>query len=49
MLNLPFSSFQLLENLGKADRTTDEVFEENVINFQKQQVGQEVLNILRIL
>lgn len=43
---------KLLENLGKADRTTDEVFEENVINFQKQQsaankLHKEIQNYLK--
>ena len=29
--------FQLLQNLGKADRTTDEIFEEHLQNFNLQQ------------
>lgn len=29
--------FQILQNLGKADRTTDEVFDDYVHNFSRQQ------------
>lgn len=31
-------SFQILQNLGKADKTRDELFDEYLINFNKQQV-----------
>jgi predicted nucleic acid-binding OB-fold protein len=34
---LTMFSFQLLQNLGKADRTTDEIFEEHLQNFNLQQ------------
>lgn len=30
---------KLLQNLGKADRTTDEIFEEHLINFNQQQTN----------
>ena len=33
-----FAYFQLLQNLGKADKTTDEIFEEHQLNFNQQQV-----------
>lgn len=31
--------FQLLQNLGKADKTTDEIFEEHLHNFNSQQAN----------
>ena len=34
-----FFSLQLLQNLGKADKTTDEIFEEHFINFNIQQAN----------
>ena len=34
-----FSSLQLLQNLGKADKTTDEIFEEHYLNFNIQQAN----------
>ena len=30
---------QLMQNLGKADRTTDDIFEEHLANFNQQQVN----------
>ena len=30
---------QLLQNLGKADKTTDEIFEEHLLNFNQQQAN----------
>ena len=33
------SNFQILQNLGKADRTTDEIFEEHLLNFTQQQTS----------
>lgn len=32
-------NFQVLQKAGKADKTTDDVFKDNVAAFQKQQVG----------
>lgn len=32
-----FFLFQLLQNLGKVDRTADEIFDEHLQNFTKQQ------------
>ena len=32
-------SLQLLQNLGKADKTTDEIFEEHLLNFNQQQAN----------
>ncbi len=34
-----FLSLQLLQNLGKADKTTDEIFEEHLQNFNHQQLN----------
>ncbi len=34
-----FFLFQLLQNLGKADRTTDEIFDEHLQNFSLQQTN----------
>ena len=34
-----FFLFQLLQNLGKADKTTDEIFEEHLLNFNQQQAN----------
>lgn len=34
-----FILFQLLQNLGKADKTTDEIFEEHLLNFNLQQAN----------
>ena len=38
-INMFFFLFQLLQNLGKADKTTDEIFEEHLINFNQQQAN----------
>jgi hypothetical protein len=35
----PSFIFQLLQNLGKADRTTDDIFEEHMGNFNQQQMN----------
>ena len=32
------SHVQILQNLGKSDKTTDEIFEEHLMNFNTQQV-----------
>lgn len=32
-----FAFFQLLQNLGKVDRTGDEIFDEHLTNFTRQQ------------
>ena len=32
-----FFRFQLLQNLGKADKTTDDIFDEHLLNFNIQQ------------
>jgi hypothetical protein len=32
-----FMFLQILQNLGKVDRTADEIFDEHVSNFNKQQ------------
>lgn len=32
-----FFYFQLLQNLGKVDRTADEIFDEHLTNFNRQQ------------
>lgn len=39
MVNLSSSVvlFQILQNLGKVDRTSDEIFEEHLQNFTRQQ------------
>ena len=34
-----FLFLQLLQNLGKADKTTDEIFEEHLLNFNQQQAN----------
>ncbi len=34
-----FCIFQLLQNLGKADKTTDEIFEEHRLNFNQQEAN----------
>ena len=36
MFNIYFFFLQLLQNLGKADKTTDEIFEEHLQNFNQQ-------------
>ena len=36
-------TFKVLQNMGKAERTTDEKFEEHVSNFTKQQVKRRTL------
>ena len=38
-LSLFLIFFQILQNLGKADRTTDEIFEEHLLNFTQQQTS----------
>jgi len=45
---------QLLQNLGKADRTTDEIFEEHLQNFNQQQINanrlhKDVSNYIRCI
>lgn len=52
VLNSFLSVFQILQNLGKADRTVDEVFDEFEVNFAQQQTNanrlhKEVANYLR--
>ena len=37
-INLKLPVPQILQNLGKADKTTDEIFEEHLMNFNTQQV-----------
>ena len=37
-INLKLPVSQILQNLGKADKTTDEIFEEHLMNFNTQQV-----------
>jgi len=32
-----YFSFQILQNLGKVDKTADDIFDEHVTNFNKQQ------------
>ena len=50
-----FSSlFQLLQNLGKADKTTDEIFEEHLLNFNQQQANstrlqKDIANYIRCI
>ena len=49
-----FSIFQILQNLGKADKTTDEIFEEHLQNFNNQQVNatrlhKDINNYLRCI
>ena len=34
-----FIYFQVLQNLGRSDRTTDDIFDEHASNFLRQQVG----------
>ena len=46
--------FQILQNLGKADKTTDEIFEEHLQNFNTQQVNatrlhKDINNYLRCI
>ena len=48
------SFFQILQNLGKADKTTDEIFEEHLQNFNTQQVNatrlhKDINNYLRCI
>ena len=38
-----FLFFQILQNLGKADKTTDEIFEDHLQNFNTQQVRSIIL------
>ena len=38
MLILIYFFPQILQNLGKSDKTTDEIFEEHLMNFNTQQV-----------
>ena len=45
---------QILQNLGKADKTTDEIFEEHLQNFNTQQVNatrlhKDINNYLRCI
>ena len=45
---------QILQNLGKADKTTDEIFEEHLMNFNTQQVNstrlhKDINNYLRCI
>ena len=49
-----FFCFQILQNLGKADKTTDEIFEEHLQNFNTQQVNatrlhKDINNYLRCI
>ena len=49
-----FSLLQILQNLGKADKTTDEIFEEHLQNFNSQQVNatrlhKDINNYLRCI
>lgn len=39
LINRIFSSLQLLQNLGKVDRTADEIFDEHLTNFNRQQTN----------
>ena len=46
--------FQLLQNLGKADKTTDEIFEEHLLNFNQQQANstrlqKDIANYIRCI
>ena len=46
--------FQLLQNLGKADKTTDEIFEEHYLNFNIQQANatrlqKDIANYIRCI
>lgn len=38
-LHPPIQSHQLLQNLGKVDRTADEIFDEHLVNFNRQQTN----------
>ena len=55
ILTLPhFFLFQLLQNLGKADKTTDEIFEEHLLNFNQQQANstrlqKDIANYIRCI
>ena len=55
LLTLPhFFLFQLLQNLGKADKTTDEIFEEHLLNFNQQQANstrlqKDIANYIRCI
>jgi hypothetical protein len=42
---IKFFLFQILQNLGKADKTTDEIFEEHLHNFNTQQVRKAKVNL----
>ena len=47
-------ALQILQNLGKADKTTDEIFEEHLQNFNSQQVNatrlhKDINNYLRCI
>ena len=49
-----FILLQILQNLGKADKTTDEIFEEHLQNFNTQQVNatrlhKDINNYLRCI
>ena len=49
-----FFLFQLLQNLGKADKTTDEIFEEHLLNFNQQQANstrlqKDIANYIRCI